>query len=283
MKRLKLFFIKLGSFDRRIIFVIIGLSVLLPLIYPVQIPIRPTKDSQLVYETVDKLLPNSKVLVSFEYGPSTKPEIHPMAITLLRHLFRNNNKVYAFALWPDGNFMSTEALNQIARDELNLQYGEEWVNLGYKPGAEAVIKGISSDIRKMYPVDILGKSLESIPMMQGVNNIKDFDFVFSLSAGYPGSKEWVQYGCDPNGIPMSTGCTSIQVTEVLPYVENGQISGILAGMPGAAEYEALLNRPGKATGMMAAQSIAHIVIVLFIIFGNIAYFIQRKESERNKV
>lgn len=79
---------------------------------------------------------------------------------------------------------------------------------------------------------------------------------------------------------MSTGCTSIQVTEVLPYVENGQISGILAGMPGAAEYEALVNIPGEATGMMAAQSIAHIIIVLFIIFGNIAYYLQRKESGR---
>ena len=80
---------------------------------------------------------------------------------------------------------------------------------------------------------------------------------------------------------MSTGCTSIQVTEVLPYVENGQISGILAGMPGAAEYEALVKLPGKATDLMAAQSIAHIVIVLFIIFGNIAYYIQRKEGGGN--
>jgi len=30
--------------------------------------------------------------------------------------------------------------------------------------------------------------------------------------------------------------------------------------------------------MMAAQSIAHVVIVLFIIFGNISYFITRKKS-----
>ena len=39
---------------------------------------------------------------------------------------------------------------------------------------------------------------------------------------------------------MSTGCTSIQVTDIVPYVENGQIRGILAGMPGAAEYEQLV-------------------------------------------
>ena len=157
------------------------------------------------------------------------------------------------------------------------------MNLGFKPGAEAVIKGIASDIRKMYPTDLQGNILDEIPMMKDVNSVEDFDFVFSLSAGYPGSKEWVQYACDPKGIPMSTGCTSIQVTEVLPYVNNGQISGILAGMPGAAEYEDLVKIKGKATGMMAAQSIAHIVIVFFIIFGNIAYYLERKQSVRNKV
>ena len=127
-------------------------------------------------------------------------------------------------------------------------------------------------------------------MMQGVVNVEDFDFVFSLSAGYPGSKEWVQYATDPKNIPMSTGGTSIQVTDLLPYVENGQIRGILAGMPGAAEYESLVEaelhkmdipvKPGKATGMMAAQSIAHVVIVLFIIFGNITYFITRRKKRK---
>ncbi len=124
--------------------------------------------------------------------------------------------------------------------EYNKKIGIDYVNLGYKPGGEAVIKGIASDIRTLYTVDLNGISLDEIPMMQNVNNVEDFDFVFSLSSGTPGSKEWVQYATDPKGIPMSTGCTSIQVTDIVPYVENGQIRGILAGMPGAAEYEELV-------------------------------------------
>ena len=30
------------------------------------------------------------------------------------------------------------------------------------------------------------------------------------------------------------------VTDAIPYVESGQLKGILAGMPGAAEYENLV-------------------------------------------
>ena len=128
--------------------------------------------------------------------------------------------------------------------------------------------------------------------MQNVRNVEDFDFVFSLSAGFPGSKEWVQYACDPKNIPMSTGCTSIQVTDIVPYVENGQIRGILAGMPGAAEYEELVKNelekmgqvitPGEASSMMSAQSMAHVVIVLFIILGNITYYLTRTNKRKGQ-
>ena len=289
MEKLKNIFIKLGSLDRRVIFLIVGLSVLLPLLKPewFSLPVRPKPHSQIVFDEIEKLDENSKILLSFEYGPSTMPEIHPMAIAMLHHLFVNNVNVYATALWPDGNFMSTDAFSQVAG-----KYGKknavDYVNLGYKPGGEAVIKGIASDIRTMYPLDLSGNAIDEIPMMKDVVNVEDFDFVFSFSAGSAGSKEWVQYACDPKGIPMSTGCTSIQVTDIVPYVENGQIRGILAGMPGAAEYENLVNEklinmklePGKgeASGMMAAQSIAHMVIVIFIILGNITYYLTRRRK-----
>ena len=286
---MKNIFIKLGLLDRRIIFFVIGLSVLIPLIKPewVTLPVRPKIHSQIVFDELDKLKAGNKLLLSFEYGPSTKPEIHPMAIALLKHMFAKDIKVYATALWADGNFMSTDAFAEVS-EEFGKEYGIDYVNLGFKPGGEPVVRGIASDIRTLYDADLKGTSIDDIPMMDGIVNIDNFDFVFSLSAGFPGSTEWVQYACDPKNIPMSTGCTSIQVTDIIPYVENEQILGILAGMPGAAEYESLvdnklremgkISKPGKATGMMAAQSIAHVMIVLFIIFGNISYYVTRKKS-----
>ena len=294
METMKKIFILLGSLDRRIIFIIVGLSVLIPLLKPewVDLPIRPRPESQIVFNEINKLNEGDKMLLSFEYGPSTKPEIHPMSIAILKHLFAKNIQVYGFALWPDGNFMSTEAFSEVSHD-YGKEYGIDYVNLGYKPGAEAVVKGIAADIRALYTVDLKGTSINDIPMMQDVVNVENFDFVFSLSAGFPGSTEWVQYACDPKNIPLSTGVTSIQVTDILPYVENGQIRGILAGMPGAAEYESLVEvelkemelfvKPGKASSMMAAQSIAHVVMVLFIIFGNITYYITRKNQGKDKI
>ena len=130
-----------------------------------------------------------------------------------------------------------------------------------------------------------------------LESVEDFDFVLDLSAGVPGNAEWVQYACDPKNVPLSSGCTSIMVTDAIPYVESGQLRGILAGMPGAAEYEDLVYNfminqnnnkyilddskiyPGKATSRMSAQSLAHVVMVIFIVFGNISYYLKRKRKD----
>jgi len=271
---------KLGRVDRRWIFLIITLAVLVPLLKPPHLPIRATPTTRDAFEAIDNIPEGSKVLVSFEYGPSTKPEIHPMGIAILRHMVDRKLKIIVTCLWPDGLFMAREALEQVCEDEYGLRYGIDYCNLGFRPGNEAVIKGLTQSFAANYTIDARGTLTADLPIMDGVENLRDIAFIFSLSAGYPGTVEWVQYAADPLDIQMSTGTTSIQVNEVLPYVKAGQVKGILAGMPGAAEYEALLHRPGEASRFMAAQSFAHVVIVLFIIFGNLTYAIQRRRQKR---
>ncbi len=296
---MKNFLIKLGDIDRRWVFLIIGLSVLIPLLKPelIQMPVKTTKNTQIVFDSISKLKENDKVLISFEYGASTKPEIHPMAIALLNQLFSKGIKVYMMSLWPEGVIMARDVLSHVDDSEVfNLIDGENYVMFDYKVGGEIVIKNIASDFRGVYMQDINKKSINDISMMEGINSVEDFDFVFDLSAGVPGNAEWVQYACDPKSIPLSSGCTSIMVTDAIPYVESGQLKGILAGMPGAAEYENLVYNfmknetdnkfilnydniyPGKAISRMSAQSLAHVIMVLFIVFGNIAYYLKRKRK-----
>ena len=299
MKLLNKIFIKLGKLDRRFIFILIGLSVLIPLLRPdwINIPIKTTSNSRIVFEELNSLKSGDKVLLSFEYGASTKPEIHPMSVAVLQHLFSKGIKVYTVPLWPEGLMMAKFAIEEVVSSNLfKVKEHVDYVSLPYKAGGEIIIRGIATDLRSIFTQDINNTLLSEIPMMNGVNNISDFDFVFDLSAGVPGNAEWVQFACDEYNIPLSSGCTSIMVTDAIPYVESGQLKGILAGMPGAAEYENLVYRfmknqsdnrfilnpdkvyPGKATSRMSAQSLAHVIMVLFIVFGNIAYYLKRKRK-----
>ena len=291
----------LGNLDRRIIFILIGLAVLIPLIKPnwVALPIKIDQNTNTVYQSISNLKENDKVLLSFAYGASTKPEVHPMAIGLLNHLFSKGVKVYIGSLWPEGPIMAQQAMSTVKNSGLfNIKDGSDYVMFDYKVGGFVVIKGIADNFRELYKQDYNGNAIEDLQIMEGIYSVEDFDFVFDFSAGVPGNAEWVQYACDPKNIPLSSGCTSIMVTDAIPYVESGQLQGILAGMPGAAEYEQLVYeymieeqqnnnkyinknieiQKGKAFARMSAQSVAHFLMVIFIIIGNIAYYYSRKEN-----
>ncbi len=299
MDKINNIFIKLGQLDRRYIFLIIALSVLIPLIKPnwVNIPIKTTNNSEIVFNELNNLVEGNKVLVSFEYGASTKPEIHPMSVAVLQHLFSKGVKVYTVPLWPEGLMMAKYAIQEVVESNLfNIKEHSDYVSLPYKAGGEIIIRGIATDIRSIFTQDVNNVLLDEIPMMEGINSVSDFDFVFDLSAGVPGNAEWVQFACDEHKVPLSSGCTSIMVTDAIPYVDSGQIRGILAGMPGAAEYEQMVFKylsnlennkfinkeatitPGKATSRMSAQSIAHVLMVVFIILGNISYYLLRRRN-----
>ena len=182
IRNLENFIIKIGDVDRRVIFVLIGLAVLIPLLTPVSLPIRETPTTVKFYDGIEEIPRGSKVLVSFDYGPSTRPEIHPMNVAVLRHMLRNEHKVYISCLWPDGIYMALDALEDIS-DEFSLKEYEDYVLLGYSPGAEAVIKGLASDLRKVYTVDANGKFIDDIKMMDNVKNLNDFAYIYSGSAG----------------------------------------------------------------------------------------------------
>ena len=56
--------LKLCKVDRRWIFLIIAIVVLLPLFFPLGLPIRATATTQQAYDAMDKLPAGSKILLS---------------------------------------------------------------------------------------------------------------------------------------------------------------------------------------------------------------------------
>ncbi|MFH1654058.1 MAG: hypothetical protein ABIE74_08365 [Pseudomonadota bacterium] len=278
---------KIINLDRRIIFVFIALSVIIPLLFKLTFPEFPTKMTKDMFELIDKLPPNSKVLIAMDYDPPSEPEIGPMAISVMRHAMMNNLKIYFITLWPTGQQMIANLIENLLKTEFpDKKYGTDFVNLGYKAGRQGVIPVIATNLEKLYPTDVNNVSIRNIPMTQGVKNLSDFDIVVGMSAGWPGIKEWIQFGTDPLDIPFVAGTTAIQTTLYLPYYPK-QLNGLLGGIKGAAEYESLIAKkferfadPKLHIGILrwGPQTIAHIVIVIFILIGNITYFIDRKRK-----
>lgn len=264
--------------DRRIIFLLILLAVIVPLLIPIGFKIKVSEPVQLFYDAVDALPSGSMVLISCEYDPSTMPELYPMNQALARHCFKKDVKIVGMGLWPQGI-----PLNQASMEEAALEYGKEYgvdyINLGYKAGGIVVISAAAENIPRTFPLDYAGRPIEAFEIMQGVRNFDRFDLIVSLSAGDPGVRHWVMIAQGRYGKAVIGGVTAVSAPSFYPYLNAGQLLGLIGGMKGAAEYETLLGAVGTASQGMDAQSIAHGVIILFIVIANVFYLMGKRRKK----
>lgn len=171
------------------------------------------------------------------------------------------------------------------RSHPEMVYGEDYVNLGFKSGMEGVIIVIATDLKKLYTTDHNGTDINDIPMTKEIVSIQEVDLIISISAGYAGTKEWVQYAAQPYDIDIAAGNTGVQAPLMYPYIPR-PLFGIMGAIKGAAEYEALLRegypkfeaeRLHRGVERMGPQMIAHLAILLLIIVGNITFFATREK------
>lgn len=269
----------LERLDRRWIFLLMGISVLIPLLKPIGLPLVAGGPVHKFYDQIESIPPGSVVLVSGDYDPGSAAELQPMMLALLEHLFRRNVKIVNMQLWPGGPPLHNRALEAVAA-KYHKQYGTDYVNLGFKEGQIITMVALgSSGFHTVFPVDYYGKPTSSLPLMEKVRDYSSFHTIVSISAGFPGTKEWVQQVQSRFKKPFGSGTTAIQAAEMFPYLESKQMFGMLGGMAGAAEYESLIKVKGAATSGMDAMSVAHFFVILAIILGNIAY-LSKKSAER---
>lgn len=271
---------KFLSVDRRWIFLLVLIATLLPFLFPLNLPIRVSPPVENAFNTIEAIEPDEALLLSFDYDPSTQPELSPMATAILCQCFDNEIPVVITCLHPGGPGLMIEVTRTVAEEKGAVE-GEDFVILGYKVGSSAVILSIGEDIRLSYPADYNGVPIDEYPMMKDIKNYNDFGAVVTLS-GSTFPEAWVAYAHERYGATIISGVTAVMAADYYPFLQTGQMSGLLGGLKGAAEYEILVGKPDKAVSGMDAQTIIHMFIVFIVILGNIAYFIalrmKRKEQ-----
>jgi hypothetical protein len=265
--------------DRRWIFLAIAVAVVVPFFAPLGLPVVVTEPVQGLYDAVDELVPNSQpLLLSIDYAPATLPELEPMSFAILRHAFRRDVRVAVMTLHPAGYGLAERALVAVA-EEMDKEYGEDYIFLGFSPGVSAPILGLGVNIRNVFPEDAYGTPLNDIPMMEGIRNYDDIPLAITL-AGWSAAEAWIYYANEPFRQRVGAGVTAVMATDYYPYLSAGQLTGLLGGMRGAAEYEELIRRHAEGVRGMDSQSVIHLLIIVLIVLGNVAYFASRRAKRR---
>ena len=262
--------------DRRYIYLAVAFYVIFPILIAFNLPAEISPESRELYEAVEALPDSSVVMLTFDYYASTLAETEPMSRAALHHLFQKNCRIVTVTTIPLGGPSISERVTRDLAEEYGKTYGIDYVNLGYKANYVAVLKGMGSSIEAIYPTDNSGTPLAGIPMMAHIKNYQDIDFIYVVADN--GIVDyWMSIVNAQYQIGVGSGVTAVMAPKFYAYLSSGQMTGMLGGMKGAADYEQLVHHPGAATKGMDAQSLVHLFIILSVVAGNIIFFIEKKK------
>ncbi len=266
---------RLLHIDRRFIYLVVFAAVLVPLLVGWKLPPGYTNPwTQSLYDYIENLPPGKPVMVAFDFEPATTPELRPMAVAVSRHLMRTNHPLIAMTFMPGGVLLSQSVLEQVAKEE-GKQYGVDWVNLGYKPIPQAVLLGMGQNLKRVFAGDWQGTPTASMPALRNVHDYRQLGLIVDITGtGITGA--WIAFAHQRFHAPVAAGVTSVVAMDLYPYLRTKQLEGLINGIAGAAEYEKLINAPDQAVLAMPGVTAVHLLMVLLVLIGNVAYFASRR-------
>ena len=275
----------IARIDRRYLYIVLFILVSIPLLNPLKLPIPISALTQNVWDVTAALPEGSIVISSFDFGPATMPENYPQAKAHLFHCKQLNLKIVATAFWVSGAPLGNDILQEVyGSDFPNIpEYGTRVVYLGYIPGAEVGMQTFGDNTWQAKGTDHYGTAVGDLPLMQECQSAANFDLWAEWTSGTPGEQQVIQFvqgrHGGPDAVPIVAGSTAVSVPGMMPFYQAGQITGILNGLAGAGEYESLLNvaydYPFEQGPGLDAQSVAHVLVILFVVIGNIGYAVSK--------
>jgi hypothetical protein len=275
----------LQTMDRRYLYALLLMTVVLPFFLKLQLPVTVSPETEALYDAVEELPDRSFVLLGVDWTAGTRGENGPQTLSIIRHLMRKHLR---FGILCFGDAQSKTLAEEIATDlgkQFDYQEGRDWVNFGYQVDQANYLKAFVLNIPEQVKVDIQGTPLSKLPVMEGIQTARDIRLLIDItpSTTYSAYIQFVQGPYNTN-LKMGMACTSVMAPEAYNYFDSKQFVGLVAGLTGATEYESryakqydpTIMRESRVTRFSNSLSFAHLLIIFFIILGNVAMLLERR-------
>jgi hypothetical protein len=255
-----------GNTQRWMVFLVIAVLAAFPLLQPnlveglVSSP-PPEPVSEGMFNNIQALPSGAAVLVAFDYDATQSPEMDTQARVLLRHLAARQANVKVASLYQTGPAVAQAVINQVNSTltgtlPIKVEYR------GYLPGQDAAVAYF----------------IQSTPI----------SMVIDLAATPDTVRWWVeQLAARPNAPTFLAGVSAAAEPMSRPYVESHQVSGMIAGVPGATAYRLKLRQVTlgdtedlpQVLAPLASIGLANVALVALIVLGGLIQLVSGRRPQ----
>lgn len=249
---------------------------MIPMIYPLGLPVPISANVLKWYKTVEDLPPGSVVMIDFGYSGGGEPELGPMAVAVYHHMLRRGDvKVICMSTSIEGPQLWDKAIAEIRPEQrYGAEYGVDYINIGYIAGGETAMAAVGKDLRATTSTDYKGTPLDQYSIMDGIVDAHSFDLLICYTTGGDQSEGWVRQWYTVYGTPYMCSVLAMMVPTMLPYMNAGQIISVTSGAQ-AGEMEGLVHVPARGIKSADVITLTHMLCVVYVVIGNVAYIAKK--------
>lgn len=230
-----------------------------------------------MYETIEQnTIPNDAVLLAVDYEPALSGEMRMAALPVVEQLMAKNARIVVISTVPTGPALAQQlledasnAVNQKGQTKYSLE--DQTINLGYLPGGTISLLEFARQPQIAIPVTNAGTPAWSSSILADVTGLNDFTQMVILTDRAETGRAWIeQVQPVTRGVPMLM-VTSAQAAPLMtPYMESGQVTGMVSGLLGGAMYAQLAGEANSLAGQhLASYQIGIVLAFIFVLVGGV--------------
>lgn len=245
------------------IFLIFGLSVTLLLWSGWPLPAGAPMLWQGVedaFAAVDRLPQGARVQLLWAYDPATAGEMELVTAPVLRHLLARNVTLDVVSLLPNGPATARRVFATVEAERL--------------PDLSAI------GVRRTLDVRFLPGGVTVLPLLGTAS--ADLAVVFGAQA--EDVQQWLEQVAPVNRAPVLAVTSAGADPPLRPFLESGQLVGLVSGYDGAYHYYELLGETPPAAvrslrTQVAGQGYGALAILAIIVLGNLAALLTGRRQD----
>ncbi|MBI1794060.1 MAG: hypothetical protein HYR70_07700 [Chloroflexi bacterium] len=243
----------------------------------------PNDETEAALSVVDTIPEGVPVLAVFDYEPSLAGELEAVGAPLFnRLLLLKHPNLAIVSTSPTGPALA-ERFMSTTMAERGYQRGAQYVDLGYLAGGLAGVYDFAQNPATVLPLGADGTPVWQSALLQGKTRLSDFAAVIVLTDSVEAGRVWVEQAGPFRGNASFVVISSAQAGPLLmPYLQSGQINGLVAGLNSAAKIEQANGQPGLARRYWDAYSLGLLLAVAVMFLGGFWNFVIGLQVRRSQ-
>jgi hypothetical protein len=255
---------------------IIGVLLLVMMAYPYVTSFTLFKQQALfspgviaMHNAINNLPVGAPILVVADYEPAFSGEMKSATAGVIDNLMMKEMDFTFISTVPSGTALIRDLIGSIR--PASFAYREEKLAvLGYIPGGTTGLQDFIRNPRQAAPLLDNGNYAWTYPAAQVVNSIQDYSGILVITENAETGRAWIEQLQGVIKEKPLLMVVSVQNAPILrPYLDSGQLKGLVSGRVEGAMYDRLMDAPPRIVYEMTSYQLGVLLAAGLILLGGL--------------